>query len=53
MTVIDTMIGGSAGRIAAGAEAIGAPIKRILLTHAHGITSARSTPSRNWCPRRR
>ena len=36
VTVIDTMIGGSAGRIAAGAEAIGAPIKRILLTHAHG-----------------
>ena len=36
VTVIDTMIGGSAGRIAAGAEVIGAPIKRILLTHAHG-----------------
>ncbi len=35
VTVIDTMIGGSAGRIAAGAEAIGAPIRRILLTHAH------------------
>ena len=35
MTVIDTMIGGSAGRIAAGAEAIGTPIRRILLTHAH------------------
>ena len=35
VTVIDTMIGGSAGRIAAAAEAIGAPIKRVLLTHAH------------------
>ena len=35
VTVIDTMIGGSAGRIAAAAEAIGAPIRRILLTHAH------------------
>jgi len=35
LTVIDTMIGGSAGKIIAGAEAIGAPIVRILLTHAH------------------
>jgi glyoxylase-like metal-dependent hydrolase (beta-lactamase superfamily II) len=35
LTVIDTMIGGSAGKIVAGAEAIGAPIARIVLTHAH------------------
>jgi glyoxylase-like metal-dependent hydrolase (beta-lactamase superfamily II) len=35
LTVIDTMIGGSAGKIMAGAEAIGAPIVRVLLTHAH------------------
>ena len=35
LTVIDTMIGGSAGKIIAAAEAIGAPIVRILLTHAH------------------
>jgi glyoxylase-like metal-dependent hydrolase (beta-lactamase superfamily II) len=35
LTVIDTMIGGSAGRIVAGAEAVGAPIARIVLTHAH------------------
>ena len=34
LTVIDTMIAGSAGMIAAAAE--GAPIRRILLTHAHG-----------------
>jgi glyoxylase-like metal-dependent hydrolase (beta-lactamase superfamily II) len=37
LTVIDTMIGGSAGKIIAGAEARGGPIVRILLT------SARST----------
>jgi glyoxylase-like metal-dependent hydrolase (beta-lactamase superfamily II) len=35
LTVIDTMIGGSAGKIIAAAEANGAPIVRILLTHAH------------------
>jgi glyoxylase-like metal-dependent hydrolase (beta-lactamase superfamily II) len=35
LTVIDTMIGGSAGKIIADAEASGAPIVRILLTHAH------------------
>ena len=36
LTVIDTMIAGSAGVIAAAADAEGAPIRRILLTHAHG-----------------
>lgn len=36
LTMIDTMIGGSAGRIVAAAEALGAPIARIVLTHAHG-----------------
>jgi glyoxylase-like metal-dependent hydrolase (beta-lactamase superfamily II) len=36
LTVIDTMIAGSAGMIAAAADAEGLPIKRILLTHAHG-----------------
>jgi len=36
LTVIDTTIGGSEGRIIAAAEASGAPIVRILLTHAHG-----------------
>jgi glyoxylase-like metal-dependent hydrolase (beta-lactamase superfamily II) len=35
MTLIDTMLGGSAGKIIAGAEESGAPIVRILLTHAH------------------
>ena len=35
LTVIDTMLGDSAGKIIAGAEAVGAPIVRILLTHAH------------------
>src|SRR5918999_894431 len=35
LTVIDTMIGGSADKIVVGAEASGAPIVRILLTHAH------------------
>jgi glyoxylase-like metal-dependent hydrolase (beta-lactamase superfamily II) len=34
-TVIDTMIGGSADRIIAAAGAAGAPIARIVLTHAH------------------
>ena len=36
LTVIDTMIAGSAKGILAGAEAHGRPIARILLTHAHG-----------------
>jgi glyoxylase-like metal-dependent hydrolase (beta-lactamase superfamily II) len=36
LTLIDTLIGGSAGKIIAAAEARGAPIVRILLTHAHG-----------------
>ena len=36
LTLIDTMIGGSAGRIVAAAEASGAPIARVVLTHAHG-----------------
>ena len=36
LTVIDTMTGGSAGRIVGAAEAVGAPIARIVLTHAHG-----------------
>lgn len=36
LTLIDTMFGGSAGKIRAAAEAAGAPIVRILLTHAHG-----------------
>jgi glyoxylase-like metal-dependent hydrolase (beta-lactamase superfamily II) len=35
LTLIDTMLGGSAGKIIAGAEVSGAPIVRILLTHAH------------------
>jgi glyoxylase-like metal-dependent hydrolase (beta-lactamase superfamily II) len=35
LSVIDTMIGGSADKIIAGAEASGAPIVRIVLTHAH------------------
>ena len=36
LTVIDTMIPRSGARIIAAAEARGAPIARILLTHAHG-----------------
>ena len=36
LTVIDTMIGGSGKRIVAAADALGAPIVRIALTHAHG-----------------
>jgi glyoxylase-like metal-dependent hydrolase (beta-lactamase superfamily II) len=36
LTLIDTMMGGSARRIIAAAQASGAPIVRILLTHAHG-----------------
>jgi glyoxylase-like metal-dependent hydrolase (beta-lactamase superfamily II) len=35
LTLIDTTIGGSADKIIAAAEASGAPIVRILLTHAH------------------
>lgn len=35
LTLVDTMIGGSADRILAAAAAAGAPILRILLTHAH------------------
>jgi glyoxylase-like metal-dependent hydrolase (beta-lactamase superfamily II) len=35
LTLVDTMIGGSAGKIITAAEATGAPIKRIVLTHAH------------------
>lgn len=35
LTLIDTMLRGSAGKIIAGAEVSGAPIVRILLTHAH------------------
>ena len=35
LTLIDTMLGGSAGKILAAAEAAGAPIVRIVLTHAH------------------
>ena len=35
LTLIDTMLGGSAAKIIAGAEVSGAPIVRILLTHAH------------------
>jgi glyoxylase-like metal-dependent hydrolase (beta-lactamase superfamily II) len=36
LTLVDTMLGGSARRILAAAEGLGAPIKRIALTHAHG-----------------
>ena len=36
LTLIDTMLGGSASKIIAAAEAGGAPIVRIVLTHAHG-----------------
>ena len=35
LTVIDTMSGGSAGKLIAAAKASGVPIVRILLTHAH------------------
>jgi glyoxylase-like metal-dependent hydrolase (beta-lactamase superfamily II) len=35
LTLIDTMIGGSASKIFGSAEVSGAPIVRILLTHAH------------------
>jgi glyoxylase-like metal-dependent hydrolase (beta-lactamase superfamily II) len=36
LTVVDTMIPGSAKSILTAAERLGAPIKRIALTHAHG-----------------
>jgi glyoxylase-like metal-dependent hydrolase (beta-lactamase superfamily II) len=36
LTLIDSMIGGSAAKIIAASEVIGAPIVRIVLTHAHG-----------------
>jgi glyoxylase-like metal-dependent hydrolase (beta-lactamase superfamily II) len=36
LTLVDTMIGGSAKRILAAAEQAGSPIVRIVLTHAHG-----------------
>jgi glyoxylase-like metal-dependent hydrolase (beta-lactamase superfamily II) len=36
LTVIDTMLPGSAGKIVNAAENIGRPVTRILLTHAHG-----------------
>jgi glyoxylase-like metal-dependent hydrolase (beta-lactamase superfamily II) len=36
LTLIDTMLGGSADRIIASAEEARAPIVRIVLTHAHG-----------------
>ncbi len=35
-TLVDTMLPGSAKKIMATAERLGAPIKRIALTHAHG-----------------
>ena len=35
LTLIDTMIGGSAKKILATADSLGAPIVRIVLTHAH------------------
>ena len=36
LTLVDTMLPGSAKRILARAEAVGRPIVRIVLTHAHG-----------------
>lgn len=36
LTVIDTALPGSTGAISKAADEIGAPIKRILLTHGHG-----------------
>lgn len=35
-TLVDTTVGGGASGILAAAKAAGAPIRRILLTHAHG-----------------
>ncbi len=34
-TLVDTMMRGSGARIAAAAEQLGAPIRRIVLTHGH------------------
>jgi glyoxylase-like metal-dependent hydrolase (beta-lactamase superfamily II) len=34
-TLVDTMIRGSGAKLAAAAEALGAPIRRIVLTHGH------------------
>jgi len=36
LTLVDTLIGGSAKAILGQAQALGAPIRRIVLTHAHG-----------------
>jgi glyoxylase-like metal-dependent hydrolase (beta-lactamase superfamily II) len=36
LTLVDTMVSGSKKKILAAAEGLGAPIKRIALTHAHG-----------------
>lgn len=36
LTLVDTMLPRSGGQITAAAERLGAPIKRIVLTHAHG-----------------
>ena len=36
LTLVDTMLSGSAAGILAAAERAGAPIARIVLTHAHG-----------------
>src|SRR4051795_11367283 len=36
LTLVDTMLKGSGKRIVAAADRLGAPIVRILLTHAHG-----------------
>jgi glyoxylase-like metal-dependent hydrolase (beta-lactamase superfamily II) len=36
LTLVDTMVGGSAKPILAAAQELGAPIVRIALTHAHG-----------------
>jgi glyoxylase-like metal-dependent hydrolase (beta-lactamase superfamily II) len=36
LTLVDTMIPGSQKKILGAAERLGAPIKRIVLTHAHG-----------------
>jgi glyoxylase-like metal-dependent hydrolase (beta-lactamase superfamily II) len=36
LTLVDTMLKGSGKRIVKAAEALGAPIRRIVLTHAHG-----------------
>jgi len=36
LTLVDTMAGGSAGGLLGAAERLGAPIRRIALTHGHG-----------------